>query len=1186
MAAYTTSISSPASLFERIGGQAAIEAAVEQFYDRVLADSLLKPFFKNTKMDWLKKQQTDFFTQALGGASNYDGRGMKEAHAHIKIQAKHFKRVAKHLADTLEALGVSAELREEVLDTVGTLAPEIINSKKPTINPQTKMATTQVNRIKKTNSGRASRGVSPNGAQQTEATDGQAEIDYKSVVDNAPTNVILADRDYVITFVNASSERTLKKLERYLPVPVDQIVGQNIDIFHKDPSFQRGILADDRNLPRHAKITVGPETLDLLVSAIYDDDRQFVGTMLTWDVVTEKLRLETEAARLQSMMDEAPVNMMLADNDLVIEYINPASKATLKTLEHLLPVKVDNIVGQNIDIFHKDPAYQRDILRDPKNLPRRANIQVGAETLDLLVSPVKDQKGEPVGTMVTWEVVTKKLKLEREMAKVQSMMEESPVNMMLANKELVVEYLNPASKATLKQLEHLLPVKVDNLVGQHIDIFHKDPAYQRGILSDPKNLPRRANIQVGPEILDLLVSSVKDQKGEAVGTMVTWEVVTKKLKLERETAKVKSMMEETSVNMMLANNEFVVEYLNPASKITLKKLEHLLPVKVDNMVGQNIDIFHKNPAYIRGVLGDPNNLPRRAKIQVGAETLDLLLSAVRDQNGDSVGTMVTWEVVTKKLALEKESAKVQSMMSESPVNMMYANRDLVIEYLNPASSNTLKKLEHLLPVKVDNMVGQNIDVFHKNPAHQRNLLSDPKNLPRRANIQVGPETLDLLVSPVTDEKDEWIGTMVTWEVITAKLKKETEVAKVKSMMDQAPMNVMFANTDLVIEYMNPASAKTLKGLEHLLPVRVDQMIGQDIDVFHKNPSYQRGILADPKNLPRKANIQVGEETLELLVSAIYDQDKKFLGSMVTWEVITEKLAREKREVELVEENKIALEKREREIKDTLKKTLVVVNKNAESLSDSSEELSSVAQQMSSSSEQTATQSNVAASSAESVSKNVSTVATAAEEMSAATREISKNASDAARVAATAVKVAGDTSKTVNKLGESSVEIGKVIKVITSIAQQTNLLALNATIEAARAGEAGKGFAVVANEVKELAKQTAVATEDIGQKIDAIQADTKGSVEAITHISTIINQINEIQSTIASAVEEQTATTTEIARNAGEAASGSTEIARNIASVSSAARDTSEGAGKTLTSSSELARLAAELRSTVDSVNLD
>jgi methyl-accepting chemotaxis protein len=172
------------------------------------------------------------------------------------------------------------------------------------------------------------------------------------------------------------------------------------------------------------------------------------------------------------------------------------------------------------------------------------------------------------------------------------------------------------------------------------------------------------------------------------------------------------------------------------------------------------------------------------------------------------------------------------------------------------------------------------------------------------------------------------------------------------------------------------------------------------------------------------------------------------------------------------------------------------------------------------------------------------------------------------------------------LGESSAEIGQVIKVITSIAQQTNLLALNATIEAARAGEAGKGFAVVANEVKELAKETAKATEDISRKIEAIQTDTKGAVDAIGQISGIINQINDISSTIASAVEEQTATTNEIARNVQEGAKGGAQVTENIASVAQAAKSTTQGANDTQTAAGELARMAAELQKVVSRFRFD
>ena len=254
--------------------------------------------------------------------------------------------------------------------------------------------------------------------------------------------------------------------------------------------------------------------------------------------------------------------------------------------------------------------------------------------------------------------------------------------------------------------------------------------------------------------------------------------------------------------------------------------------------------------------------------------------------------------------------------------------------------------------------------------------------------------------------------------------------------------------------------------------------------------------------------------------------------------------------------------------------------NAQSLSSSSEELTSVSQQMSATAEETSAQAGVVSGAADQVSRNVQTVATAAEQMSVAIAEISKSAAAAAGVATNAVRVADTTNATIAKLGESSHEIGNVIKLITSIAQQTNLLALNATIEAARAGEAGKGFAVVANEVKELAKETTKATEDISQRIAAIQGDTQSAVAAIKQISGVINQINDISNTIASAVEEQTATTAEMNRNIAEAAKGSSEIAQNIVGVAQAAQSTSGGATQTQSASGELSRMASELQQLV------
>ena len=275
-----------------------------------------------------------------------------------------------------------------------------------------------------------------------------------------------------------------------------------------------------------------------------------------------------------------------------------------------------------------------------------------------------------------------------------------------------------------------------------------------------------------------------------------------------------------------------------------------------------------------------------------------------------------------------------------------------------------------------------------------------------------------------------------------------------------------------------------------------------------------------------------------------------------------------------------------QMKNNLHQVIESISGTAVQVAGASEELSSTSQQITANSEETSAQAKVVSEATAQVSQNLQTVATGAEEMGASIKEIAKNATEAAKIAAAAVKVAETTTMTVSKLGDSSTEIGLVIKVITSIAQQTNLLALNATIEAARAGEAGKGFAVVANEVKELAKETAKATEDISRKIEAIQTDTKAAVEAIGTISGVINQINDISATIATAVEEQNATTNEMSRNVSEAAHGSSEITSNISGVAQAAESTSQGAGDTQKAAQQLVETSAELRRLVEQFKLN
>jgi len=262
--------------------------------------------------------------------------------------------------------------------------------------------------------------------------------------------------------------------------------------------------------------------------------------------------------------------------------------------------------------------------------------------------------------------------------------------------------------------------------------------------------------------------------------------------------------------------------------------------------------------------------------------------------------------------------------------------------------------------------------------------------------------------------------------------------------------------------------------------------------------------------------------------------------------------------------------------DKLQEILRGVVGHARQVEIASQQLFEASQEITANSRETSVQVNAVSLVTQQVSQNLQSVSTGAGEMTSTIQSIAGNANEAAKVASDAVGTAQAASATMAKLGQSSAEIGQVIKVITSIAQQTNLLALNATIEAARAGEAGKGFAVVANEVKELAKQTARATEDIGKKITTIQKDTKEAVDAIVTISGVINQINGISGTIAAAVEEQSATTNEMTRNVGEAAKGANDISANISGVAQAADGTSSRAQESHKAAQVLTEVAAQL----------
>ena len=505
------------------------------------------------------------------------------------------------------------------------------------------------------------------------------------------------------------------------------------------------------------------------------------------------------------------------------------------------------------------------------------------------------------------------------------------------------------------------------------------------------------------------------------------------------------------------------------------------------------------------------------------------------------------ETEAKLAETQRELDSLRQMIDQMPVNVMTLDlEDYAINYLNKTSIETLKGLEHLLPVAADQLLGRCVDIFHKDPEHQRRILRDPRNLPHNAKIQLGDEWLDLQVNAITDADGNYIGPMLTWSIVTEQVKADAMNDQLKQMVDQMPINVLMCDpTDFKVTYINQTSVDTLRPLQHLLPVPADQLMGQCIDIFHKNPEHQRRILRDPNNLPHNAKIKLGDETLDLRATAITDEAGHYIGPMLSWTVIT-------RQVRLADNF------------ETNVKGVV------EAVASGSTEMQTAAESLATTAEETSRQATAAASASEQASTNVQTVSSAAEEMAASINELAQQVSKSSDMAKAAVEEAGRTNDTVQSLAEGSQKIGEVVDLISDIASQTNLLALNATIEAARAGEAGKGFAVVASEVKSLANQTAKATEEISAQIGAIQSATGDAAKAIKGIAETVTRVDEISSSIASAVEEQSAATQEIARNSQQAASGTTEVSTNVAGVTEAASETGASATQVLEAAKGLA----------------
>jgi len=588
---------------------------------------------------------------------------------------------------------------------------------------------------------------------------------------------------------------------------------------------------------------------------------------------------------------------------------------------------------------------------------------------------------------------------------------------------------------------------------------------------------------------------------------------------------------------------------------------------------------------------------------------------------------------------EKKKALVKSATDNSMSNVLMCDRNFVITYINKAAQDKLKMLEleirKVLPAfNADKIVGTCIDSFHKAPDMQRRLLENPKNLPHKADIQLGPLLLELNVGAIISDKGEYLGNSLEWSDVTAKRKADREMATLKNSLDNSTSNVLMCDRNLTITYINKAALSKLQTLESeirkVLPsFNTAKIVGACIDGFHKTPDMQRRLLADPKNLPHRAEIKLGPLTLSLTVSAIVSDSGEYLGNTLEWADITaQKKAQDEVDklINAAAAGELSQRMKAEEFDGFFKALALGVNKMLDAVvsplheaqmvltamaandltkqmtgnyegefdqmktslngaiqtlgtalttvREAAESVTAGAEQITKGNEDLSQRTSEQASSLEETSASM-------EEMTSTVKQNADNAKQANQLAITARDIADKggsvTVRAVEAMGEinkSSKKIADIITVIDEIAFQTNLLALNAAVEAARAGEHGRGFAVVAAEVRNLAQRSATAAKEIKGLINE-------SIQRVSDGSELVNQSGKTLEEIVSSVKRVTDIIAEITAASQEQASGIDQVNKAIMQMDETTQQNAALVEETTSASQSMKDQARELMSQVE-----